>query len=95
MRLEITAQAAQDLRNLHGHGIREYGAAAADRYLAELFAKFEVIAQWPFAARERPNAQPPVRLSPQRAHNVLHTIAENTVVVLRVFHHAVNWIDLL
>lgn len=95
MRLEITANASRDLRELHGYGIREYGLAAADAYLEELFAKFEVIAQWPFAARERPTVRPPVRLSPHRAHNVLYSVGDDTVVVLRVFHHSVNWIDLL
>jgi plasmid stabilization system protein ParE len=30
-----------------------------------------------------------------RAHNILYVITGNTVLVLRVFHHSANWIDLL
>jgi plasmid stabilization system protein ParE len=36
-----------------------------------------------------------VRLDKQRAHNILYVITGNTVLVLRVFHHSANWIDLL
>lgn len=95
MQLEISVRAARDLRELHGFGLREYGAARADAYLAEMFEKFDVIAQWPFAERERPSAGGSVRLTKQRAHNILYMITGNTVLVLRVFHHSANWIDLL
>ena len=95
MRLEITARAARDLRELHSYGIREYGAARADVYLAELFGKFDHAAQWPFSARQRFNVDPPVRLNRQRAHNIVYTADQGAVSILRVFHHSVNWIDLL
>lgn len=95
MQLEIGVQASRDLRELHFYGIDKYGGARADAYLAELFAKFEVIVQWPYAAQPRLAALPPVRLSRHRAHNILYSVEGETVSILRVFHHSVNWIDLL
>ena len=95
MRLELTLLATQDLRNLHRYGVGEYGATAADDYLAELFATFEVIAQWPYAVRERLAVRPPVRLRPHRAHNILYSVIDETAVVLRVLHHTANWVDLV
>lgn len=95
MPLEISVRARRDLDELHLYGINTYGPARADAYLAEMFKKFDLIAQWPFAAQERLNMQPPIRLRRQRAHNILYTVENGMVVVLRVLHNSVNWIDLL
>lgn len=93
MRLEISVLAARDLRELHVHGLGEYGAAKADAYLADLFASFQRIVQWPLAARERLPTRPPVRLVRRHAHNVLYCVEDGVVTILRVFHHSANWID--
>ena len=95
MQLEISVRAARDLRELHGFGLREYGAARADAYLAEMFEKFDVIAQWPLRRTRATLCRGIGRLTKQRAHNILYMITGNTVLVLRVFHHSANWIDLL
>jgi toxin ParE1/3/4 len=95
MRLEIAVRAARDLYELHLYGIEHYGARAADVYLQQLFEKFDLIAEWPFSARERRDAPSPVRLTQQRAHNILYAVVDDGVEILRVFHHSVNWIDLL
>ena len=95
MPLEIAVLAARDLRDLHMYGVDTYGANAADSYLGELFGKFDHIARWPFSGRERLNLRPPVRLIRHRAHNILYAVADDRVEVLRIFHHSVNWIDLL
>jgi toxin ParE1/3/4 len=95
MQLDISANAALDLRELHAYGVGKYGAARADAYLGEIFGKFDHFVRWPAAARERFDVQPPVRLSRQRAHNILYTVTEDSVLILRVLHHSVNWIDLL
>jgi toxin ParE1/3/4 len=95
MRLEISIRASRDLSELHLFGLERYGPQSADAYLAELFAHFDNIASWPFAARERLAMRPPVRLVRQRAHNILYSVSGETVTILRVFHHSANWIDLL
>jgi toxin ParE1/3/4 len=95
MQLEIAVRAARDLRELHLYGVDRYGASAADAYVTELFQKFDYLAQWPFSSRERLNARPPVRLTRQRAHNIVYAVTGERVEILRVFHHSVNWIDLL
>ncbi len=95
MRHEIGVDASRDLRELHGYGLQKYGGRQADAYLGELFAVFEQIAQWPVATRPRTSAQPPIRLRKHRAHNILYVVQTDTVVILRIFHHSVNWIDIL
>jgi toxin ParE1/3/4 len=95
MRLEIANRASRDLRDIHSYGIDNYGGARADAYLGGLFAKFDHIAQWPYSAREGFATRSAVRLSRVRAHNILYSVEDQVVVVLRVFHHSVNWIDLL
>lgn len=95
MKYEIAARAARDLRETHAYGLRTYGGRQADAYLGELFAKFEHIARWPYSVPERHAARSAVRLSRMRAHNILYSVESDTVSILRVFHHSVNWIDLL
>ncbi len=95
MRLEISVLASRDLRDLHLYGIGTYGPVRADAYLAELFERFEYLAQWPFSARERVATRPPVRLVRQQAHNILYSVDDETITILRIFHHSANWIDLL
>ena len=95
MQLEIAVDAANDMRELHAYGVQRYGLRQADSYLAELFARFDHIARWPYAARERRATTSMVRLVPQRAHNVLYSVGDEAVRVLRVFHHSVDWIALL
>lgn len=95
MRLEISVLASRDLRAIHLYGIGTYGPTRADAYLVELFAKFEHIVQWPFAARERLATRPPVRVIRQQAHNILYSVDGDAVTILRVFHYSADWIDLL
>lgn len=93
MRHEIGRTASEDLRALHGFGIQKYGPRAADAYIDELFAKFEQIAQWPFAAQVRHSAKLSIRLVRHRAHNIFYSVENETVIILRLFHHSVNWAD--
>ena len=95
MKYDIAVRASRDLREIHGYGIDTYGGRQADAYLDELFAKFEHIARWPYAVQERRATRSVVRLYRQRAHNILYSVENETVLILRVFHHSVNWIDLL
>ena len=94
MRLEIGVLASHDLRALHLYGLGTYGPAQADAYLAELLARFEYIAQWPLAVRERLPVRPPVRLVRYQAHNILYRVDDETVTIIRVLHHSANWLDL-
>jgi toxin ParE1/3/4 len=95
MRLEISVAASRDLQALHLYGIGQYGPTQADVYLEGLFGKFEHIAEWPLATRERLPTQPPVRLSRYEGHNILYSVDGEMVTILRVFHHSANWVDLL
>ena len=95
MQLEIAVRASRDLLEIHSVGIDHYGGARADAYLGELFGKFDHLAQWPYSARERFATHSAVRLSRHRAHNILCAVEGQTVIILRLFHHSINWIDLL
>ena len=95
MRLEISVAASLDLREMHRFGLDRYGGRQADSYLDEILAKFDVIAQRPLAARQRMSRGRQVRLSTHSAHNIHYLVDGETILILRVVHHSVNWIDLL
>jgi toxin ParE1/3/4 len=46
-------------------------------------------------APERRATVTSVRLMPSGAHNILYTIENEDVIVLRVLHHLQDWFDLL
>jgi toxin ParE1/3/4 len=95
MQLEISRRAAADLEDIHYYGMLHYGVRSADAYLEQLFAEFELIAQFPLSKPERREIRPPIRLAPFKGHHIFYRIIEDHVVVLRVLHHSANWGGLL
>jgi toxin ParE1/3/4 len=58
------------------------------RYRDRIKRAFELIADNPLIARERPEVRPPIRLLP-----VFYDVIGGEVVIQRVLHHSMNWID--
>ena len=95
MRLRITDAADQDIKSIDHYGRRHYGDRQTIAYIARLFDDLEWIRDWPLTSRERNEVRPPVRVHPSSAHNILYAVQTDEVLILRVLHHSVNWIDLL
>lgn len=93
MRLRITAPADHDIDELLVYGNKEHGARSADAYLMGLLEFLDQIPLNPLTAQVREEATPPVRLKVYRAHNVIYDITGDEVIVLRILHHSVNWLD--
>ena len=62
MAYRLSGKAADDLRRIYMEGIRAFGADQAASYHAELGRAFDMLAAWPFMARERVEITPPVRV---------------------------------
>ena len=81
--------------NLHIYGTINFGVEQADRYVDELGALIEFLAEFPRTGRERTGVRPPVRLYPYLGHNVIYRLEGDELVVVRVLHHSANWQTLL
>jgi len=84
-----------DLENIVVHGLRNFGERRAHAYASGLRDEFRWIADWPLTSRLFDEINPPVRRHVYGAHNVIYRVTDTEVVILRVFHHSVNWINYL
>jgi len=91
MRLRLSPEAKEDIYRIHEFGSTRYGVPHADAYVDELLEALRKVEQYPFASRERTETQPPVRVRPCGAHNICYREADGTLWVIRILHHAVDW----
>lgn len=91
MRLRVTDPADRDVEDILEYGLRTYSERQAIAYASDLIDAFRWISNWPLTARLHDDIRPPVRLWPCGAHNVIYTVREDEVVILRIFHHSADW----
>jgi toxin ParE1/3/4 len=87
MPVEISRRAAADLEELFRHSIAEYGQDHAERYYQAILDAFEWLAEYPLAARERPEYRGNVRVHREGAHSIVYRVeGSKQVVIVRVLH---------
>ena len=92
MGYRLTRTAAADIRHIYGEGARLFGEARAARYHARLRHTFDLLAENPGLARERPELSPPVRVHPCGSHVVIYTVeGDGRVLIVRVRHGREDW----
>ena len=91
MRLRITDPADRDIHRIHEYGVEVYGVRTADKYIDMLGDELRWIAAWPHTSRLRDEVRPPVRLRPVMVHNVIYDANDEEVIILRIFHHSIDW----
>lgn len=69
-------------------GARERGAAVSDRHMAGFERLFELLREQPFAGQERPEFARRVRSLSHRPHRILYRLDGDTVLIVRILHHA-------
>lgn len=87
----LTREADEDVVRLYVDGAGQFGFEQAERYYADLWRTFAFLAEYPFAARERTEFKPPVRIHPFRSHMIVYRAGNGPVQVLRVRHARENW----
>lgn len=93
MRLKITQPADRDIDALFMYGRRVHGEQHAESYLMGLLEYLGQIPLSPLSAQLRDEASPPVRLRVYRGHNIIFDVTAEEVIILRILHHSVNWMD--
>lgn len=84
----LTRNAALDLRRIHTQSRRAWGAAVADKYLADLYAAMSVAAANPEQGRLRQVRSAPFLMIPARQHFVIYDLVPQGIAVLTVQHQA-------
>jgi len=91
MSYRLSRRAEDDLIEIYVIGARDFGIPQAERYFAGLEQAFAFLAEYPRAARERPEISPPVRIHPYGAHVIVYVIDGAHIRVLRVRHGHEDW----
>lgn len=91
MAYRLSRKADEDVVGIYVEGARAFGAEQAETYHVGLTETLAFLAEYPKAARERTETQPPVRVHPYRSHIVVYVIEGNDILVLRVRHGREDW----
>jgi toxin ParE1/3/4 len=87
----VTRPAAQvDLEEIDLYGIVEFGAAVAERYMSGFFDAFDRLARYPEIGPIYPGIRPAIRFLTYREHHIFYDYDGETVVIVRILHHAAN-----
>lgn len=82
----VRPAAEADLGNIWRDGVERWGIAQADRYADNLFALFDLLAEFPERGRARNEFLPPVRIHPSGVHLVIYQLEGQGVEIIRILH---------
>lgn len=78
---------------IYAEGVVDYGVVQADLYHDQLFDLFDLLAENPQMARERPELVPPVRAHPYKSHVVIYKTEAPDILIIRVRHGSEDWMS--
>lgn len=90
-RLRLSQQADDDILRLYVEGAYRFWHEAAENYYSGLQRTLAFLSEYPFAARERFEIRPPVRIHPFWTHVIVYAVDDRGVLILRVRHARENW----
>jgi toxin ParE1/3/4 len=84
--LVISPAAKSDLKDIYQYGLRQWGQAQSDDYLANLKNQFWLLTEQPLMGTERPELLPDIRSLPIESHTLFYRVTANRLEILRVLH---------
>ena len=88
---KLSRKAAEDLENLYVAGAVAFGVDQAERYFSGLIEALEFLADYPLAARARPELGPATRGHPYKSHMIFYRPDGPDVLVQRIRHGSEDW----
>ena len=89
--MDLTNAALIDLQAIRNYTLQTWGEEQEDKYLDEMWAKFEEILSDPKRWRFREDLFPGCQLASQGKHVILCCVEEETLQVVRVLHSAMDF----
>jgi len=84
--LVIAPAAMNDLKDIYQYGLRQWGQAQSESYLATIKNQFWLLTQQPLMGTERNELLPEARSLPIESHTLFYRVTVNTVEIIRVLH---------
>ncbi|KPP99737.1 type II toxin-antitoxin system RelE/ParE family toxin [Marinobacter sp. HL-58] len=93
MEYVLSRKAEEDVIRIFLDGVEKFGLAQAGEYHSKLEECFEFLAANPYAAVERKEFRPAVRIHPIGVHLVIYRLETNQkVLIIRVRHSREDWL---
>ncbi|HEX7822827.1 MAG TPA: type II toxin-antitoxin system RelE/ParE family toxin [Sphingobium sp.] len=93
MAYKLSRRAEDDLYNIYQTGVDNFGVEQAERYQDGLEQAFEFLAEYPYAARERPELNRNSRAHPYRSHVIFYRLEGADIFIQRIRHSREDWIS--
>jgi toxin ParE1/3/4 len=93
MSYRTTSLADEDIIRIYVYGERIFGTAQAELYFADLIRCFDLLAERPLIARERPELNPPVRVHFHKAHVIAYLVKADEILIVRVLDGRQDWVE--
>jgi len=84
--LVIAPAAKNDLKGIYQYGLRQWGLAQSEKYLATIKNQFWLLTDQPLMGTERNELLPEVRSLPIESHTLFYRVTANTVEIIRILH---------
>ena len=91
MELELTDAALSDLRAISNYTLENWGEEQEEKYLNEMWTRFEEILADPKRWRFREDLFPACQLAPKGKHVILFRFEGEILQVVRVLHNAMDF----
>jgi toxin ParE1/3/4 len=91
MKLEITPAALEDLRSIRVYTLDRWGAVQEERYLDQLWSRFESIMENPSRFRFRHDLFRDCQIAAEGRHVILFRMSKDILQVVRVLHSSMDF----
>jgi toxin ParE1/3/4 len=88
--VDLSLAADADVAEILGYGIDTFGRERAEAYVKGFDKTFELIGEHPFSGALRDQFRPPIRSLPHGSHRIYYDVLEDSIVVLRILHKAMD-----
>jgi len=85
-RLVISPAAVNDLKEIYQYGLRQWGRAQSESYLATIKSRLWLLTQQPLMGTERNELLAEARSLSIKSHTLYYRVTANMVEIIRVLH---------
>lgn len=89
--LRLSREARADLQQVYLQGFEMFGPRQADNYIEGLFAKLDLLADFPRLGAARPELSADTQVMLYKSHAILYRIDDADVFVRRIRHGHEDW----
>ena len=91
--LRLSLKATADLQQVYLQGLELFGSRQADDYIEGLFAKLDLLAQFPRLGSARPELSADAHVIFYKSHAILYRIDDADVFVRRIRQGHEDWMS--